>query len=119
MTVNRSSTSSQPCTSLCAAFGLIAFATSVSISGCRPTPPTSSTTPASEAAAATPKRVPVTTPLTVGRHLNFADADLKVDIASALNQARLEQKRIVLDFAGDWCDDHSGAVTDFLNRWKA
>jgi thiol:disulfide interchange protein len=32
-------------------------------------------------------------------------ADPKADIAAALKQARAENKRVILDFGGDWCGD--------------
>ena len=41
----------------------------------------------------------------VNKHLYSAQADPNSDIAAALNQARLEHKRIILDFGGDWCGD--------------
>ena len=32
-------------------------------------------------------------------------ADPKADIAAAIKQAKLEHKRVLLDFGGDWCGD--------------
>ena len=41
----------------------------------------------------------------VNKHLYSATADAKADIAVALKQARVEHKRVILDFGGDWCGD--------------
>lgn len=41
----------------------------------------------------------------VNKHLYSATADAKADIAAALKQARVEHKRVILDFGGDWCGD--------------
>jgi thiol:disulfide interchange protein len=95
------SPSSHPRTS--SAFVLLALAVSASILGCKPTPPTPKTTASVPAAA--PKRIPVTTPPTIQRHLYSAEADPKADIAAALKQARREHKRVLLAFGGDWCGD--------------
>jgi thiol:disulfide interchange protein len=84
------------------ALALIALA-SLSILGCSPNPPSPKTTTASP--AATPKRIPVTAPPAVKRHLYSAEADPKADIASALKQAHSEHKRVILAFGGDWCGD--------------
>jgi thiol:disulfide interchange protein len=83
-------------------FALIALASSASLLGCKPTPPTPTTT-SSQAAA--PKRIPVTAPPAVKKHLYPADADPRADIAAALKQARSEHKRVILNFGGDWCGD--------------
>ena len=52
-----------------------------------------------------PQRVPVTQPPMIGKNLyppiNHAEADIK----AALAKARLEHKRVILDFGGDWCGD--------------
>ena len=83
-----------------AATTLLAFA----FSGCKSNQATSS--PASPAAAPTAaERQPVTPPPAVKKHLYSAEADPKADIAAALKQARLEHKRVILDFGGDWCGD--------------
>jgi thiol:disulfide interchange protein len=44
------------------------------------------------------------TPYTT-RHIYSDTADPKADIAAALEQARKEHKRVILDFGGDWCGD--------------
>lgn len=41
----------------------------------------------------------------VNKHLYSATADAKADVAAALKQARIEHKRVILDFGGDWCGD--------------
>lgn len=41
----------------------------------------------------------------VNKHLYSATADAKTDIAVALKQARVEHKRVILDFGGNWCGD--------------
>jgi thiol:disulfide interchange protein len=82
---------------------LVLLAMAVSIIGCKPNPPAPTTS--SIAAPATPKRVPVTAPPAVKKHLYSADADPTADIAAAVKQAGLEHKRVILDFGGDWCGD--------------
>jgi thiol:disulfide interchange protein len=55
-----------------------------------PTPPTSvSTGPA-----------PIGT-----RHIYSQTADPRADVAAALKQAKVEHKRVILEFGGDWCGD--------------
>ena len=39
------------------------------------------------------------------RHIYSETADPQVDIKLALEKARLEHKRVILDFGGDWCGD--------------
>jgi thiol:disulfide interchange protein len=51
------------------------------------------------------KTVPVTQPPTVKKHLYSAEANPRADIAAALQQAKHEHKRVILDFGGDWCGD--------------
>ena len=41
----------------------------------------------------------------VKKHLYSTTADPTSDIAAALKQARAENKRVILDFGGDWCGD--------------
>jgi thiol:disulfide interchange protein len=41
----------------------------------------------------------------VKKHLYSETANPKADIAAALKQARAENKRVLLDFGGDWCGD--------------
>jgi thiol:disulfide interchange protein len=44
-------------------------------------------------------------PAIAKRHIYSETADPKADIAAGLKQARSEQKRVILDFGGDWCGD--------------
>ena len=44
-------------------------------------------------------------PPRVNKNLYSATADAKADIAAALTQASRENKRIILDFGGNWCGD--------------
>jgi len=39
------------------------------------------------------------------RHLYDETVDPRVEIAAALKQAKAENKRVILDFGGDWCGD--------------
>lgn len=41
----------------------------------------------------------------IKKHLYSETANPRVDIAAALKQARIEHKRVILDFGGDWCGD--------------
>jgi thiol:disulfide interchange protein len=41
----------------------------------------------------------------VKKHLYSSTADPKADIAEALKQAKVQKKRVILDFGGDWCGD--------------
>jgi thiol:disulfide interchange protein len=86
-------------TPLITAVTLLALAASGTILGCK------SNQPASPAAATPAARQPVTPVPTVKKHLYSAEADPKAEIASALKQASLEHKRVILDFGGDWCGD--------------
>ena len=52
------------------------------------------------AAAPAPAPAPM-----VKRHIYSETADPKADIAAAIQQARKEHKRVLLDFGGDWCGD--------------
>jgi thiol:disulfide interchange protein len=99
--------SSKPRSELLSAIAFLAFATFGSIIGCKSSEQTSSPAPAPVAATPTtpPARQPVTPVPAVKKHLYSAEADPKAEIASALKQARLEHKRIILDFGGDWCGD--------------
>ncbi len=51
-------------------------------------------------AGAAPAQVHYTT-----RHIYSETADPKAEIAAAVEQARKEHKRVLLDFGGDWCGD--------------
>lgn len=44
-------------------------------------------------------------PPSAHRHLYSETANPTADIAAALNKARAEHKRVILDFGGDWCGD--------------
>jgi thiol:disulfide interchange protein len=44
-------------------------------------------------------------PVMVPRHIYSEKANPKADIAAALAQAKRENKRVLLDFGGDWCGD--------------
>jgi thiol:disulfide interchange protein len=116
------STSSNYRTPLLSTIALLAFA----VSGCKSNQPSSA--PASPSAAAGPsataERQPVTPPPTVKKHLYSAEADPKEDIATALKRAKLENKRVILDFGGDWCGDcqvldiylHQSPNVELLNK---
>ena len=78
---------------------LLALAASGTILGCK------SNQPASPVAATPAARQPVTPVPAVKKHLYSAEADPKAEIASALKQASVEHKRVILDFGGDWCGD--------------
>jgi thiol:disulfide interchange protein len=87
--------SPNPRSPLLTAVTLFALAASGTILGCK------SNQPAPPAAA----RQPVTAVPAVKKHLYSAETDPKTEIASALKQATLEHKRVILDFGGDWCGD--------------
>jgi thiol:disulfide interchange protein len=88
------------------ALALAALVAVASILGCKPTPPTPKTASSiASIPAAKPKRIPVTTPPVVQKHLYSADADPRADIATALKKARHGHKRVILGFGGDWCGD--------------
>ncbi len=53
---------------------------------------------------ATPAPKPPAHPYTK-RHIYDEQADPKADIAAAIKQARVEHKRVLIDFGGDWCGD--------------
>jgi thiol:disulfide interchange protein len=90
--------------SLLSVVALLALAASGYLLGCKSNP---SATPPSVAAvpSTAAERQPVTPPPAVKKHLYSAEADPKTDIAAALKQASLENKRVILDFGGDWCGD--------------
>jgi thiol:disulfide interchange protein len=83
-------------TPLLSAVTLLALAASGAMLGCKNSQP---------APPATEARQPVTPVPAVKKHLYSAEADPKAEIASALKQASLEHKRVILDFGGDWCGD--------------
>ncbi|MGH9597367.1 MAG: thioredoxin family protein [Edaphobacter sp.] len=96
-------------TSPLSALVLLAFTASATILGCKSAinaPAVASTASPAPATPAVPAaRQPVTPPPTVKKHLYSAEADPRADIAAALKQARLEHKRVILAFGGDWCGD--------------
>jgi thiol:disulfide interchange protein len=81
------------------ALAALALAASWSIIGCKESKP-----PAPEAATVPQPTQPAPAPI-LKKHLYSDTADPKVDIADALQQARRENKRVILDFGGDWCGD--------------
>jgi thiol:disulfide interchange protein len=90
------------------ALTLLAFTAFAAIVGCKSTsdqPAVASTASPAPAAAAAPARQPVTPPPAVKKHLYSAEANPTADIAAALKQAKLEHKRVILSFGGDWCGD--------------
>ena len=89
-------TPSNRSTPLLSAVTFLALAASGTILGCKSTQPAP---PVAES------RQPVTPVPAVKKHLYSAEADPKDQIASALKQASLEHKRVILDFGGDWCGD--------------
>jgi thiol:disulfide interchange protein len=99
--------SSKPRNEILLAIAFLAFTAFGSIIGCKSSQPTSSPAPAPVASSSTipPARQPVTPVPAVKKHLYSAEADPKAEITSALKQARLEHKRVILDFGGDWCGD--------------
>ena len=58
------------------------------------------------------------------KHIYSQTADPKADIAAALAKARVEHKRVILDFGGDWCGDcqvldiyfHDAANAELLEK---
>ena len=96
-------TASNRRTPLLSAMTLLAFAASGTILGCKNNQPAPSTV--AEVPSTPAPRQPVTPPPAVKKHLYSAEADPKAEIASALKQASLERKRVILDFGGDWCGD--------------
>jgi thiol:disulfide interchange protein len=90
-------------TSPISAIAFLTLTAAATILGCKSNQPAS---PAPAPVAATPAaRQPVTPPPAVKKHLYSAEANPKTDIAAALKQARLDHKRVILDFGGDWCGD--------------
>lgn len=49
-------------------------------------------------------QAPLTVPF-VKQHIYSETANPAADIAAALKKARVEHKRVILDFGGDWCPD--------------
>ncbi len=98
------STPSSSRISLLSVVALLALAASGYLLGCKSNPP--ATPPSVASVPSTPaERQPVTPPPAVKKHLYSAEADPKADIAAALRQASHENKRVILDFGGDWCGD--------------
>jgi thiol:disulfide interchange protein len=44
-------------------------------------------------------------PAPAAKHIYSETANPRADIAAALDKARREHKRVILDFGGDWCPD--------------
>jgi thiol:disulfide interchange protein len=78
----------------------VALTGSLFMAGCKQNKPAPAANP--QPVAQAPSVVPA--PLEK-RHIYSETADPTVDIAAALKQARLEHKRVILDFGGDWCGD--------------
>lgn len=65
----------------------------------------------------------MTTPF-VKKQLYSPTANARADIAAALKQAKVQKKRVILDFGGDWCGDcfvldlymHQGANAALLEK---
>jgi thiol:disulfide interchange protein len=110
MTVPKKIATNSPSrTSLLTVSAILALAASSTVLGCKgatdqPSVPQSSS-PVASAPAAPAARQPVTPPPAVKKHLYSAETDPKADIAAALKLAKLEHKRVILDFGGDWCGD--------------
>jgi thiol:disulfide interchange protein len=86
---------SQVRTSLAVAVAVLA----VSFTGCK------SQSDAPDPSATTETAAPAPTTQFLKKHLYSETADPKADIAAALKQAQSENKRVILDFGGDWCGD--------------
>src|ERR1700761_171244 len=59
---------------------------------------------AAQIAAAKATGTPVI-PFAAGKHIYPPITAAHADVAAALKRARLEHKRVILDFGGDWCGD--------------
>jgi thiol:disulfide interchange protein len=92
-----------PLLSVITLLALTASGTILGILGCKSNPPAPS--PVAAVPSTPAPRQPVTPPPAVKKHLYSAEANPKAEIASALKQASLEHKRVILDFGGDWCGD--------------
>jgi thiol:disulfide interchange protein len=82
------------------ASAVLALAVTSLLSGCKenkPDPPETASVPQQPVA---PSPIPF-----VKKHLYSETANPKSDIAAALKQARAANKRVILDFGGDWCGD--------------
>jgi thiol:disulfide interchange protein len=79
----------------------LALATTCLLSGCKENKPVATET---ASVSQQPVQPSATVPF-VKKHLYSETADPKADIAAALKQARAENKRVILDFGGDWCGD--------------
>jgi thiol:disulfide interchange protein len=60
--------------------------------------------PVAPVPAATPATPATPTPF-VAKHIYSDTADPAADITAGLAQAKRENKRVILDFGGDWCGD--------------
>jgi thiol:disulfide interchange protein len=81
----------------------LVLAASFSIIGCKSKP----TQPAAVAGPQESNQTPPTPAAPIAKKHIYPDdtADPKADIAAALKQAAAENKRVILDFGGDWCGD--------------
>jgi len=86
-------------------FSAVSAMTTSMISGCSPNPPKPATSSPVASAPVKPKRIPVTAPPAIKKHLYPADADANAEIAAALQQAHRENKHVIVNFGGDWCGD--------------
>jgi thiol:disulfide interchange protein len=76
------------------------------------------------AAAHTDAQIIRPVPAPNARHIYSETANPRADIAAALDKARREHKRVILDFGGDWCPDcqvldiyfHQQPNADLLNK---
>jgi thiol:disulfide interchange protein len=48
---------------------------------------------------------PAAAQITTGKHIYSETADPSADLTAALAQAKRENKRVIVDFGGDWCGD--------------
>jgi thiol:disulfide interchange protein len=88
----------------------------LTVAGCKQE--TAGTAPTNADSAAVPAKTKppvVTAPPAVKAHLYDDDADPNKQIAAALKQAKVEHKRVILDFGGDWCGDCQ-VLDIYMNR---
>src|SRR5487761_1766892 len=92
---------------LAASVSVIGVGIPIGIIGCKSNQPASSpqSSPvASVPSTATPSQPALPVPF-VKQHIYSETADPTADIAAALKKDRVEHKRVLLDFGGDWCGD--------------
>ena len=95
---------SSPAMRLLLCVPLVSFFLVGTFTGCK-AKGTEPAAPATAVASKPPPRQPVTPVPAIKKHLYSAEADPRVEIARALQQARREHKRVLLDYGGDWCGD--------------